>query len=152
MTLHFNRTDNKRQRRANRAEMPKAEVLLWSKLKNRQLLGCKFRRQYSVESYLLDFYSAELKLAIELDGDSHFTTGAKTADERRQRWIESYGIQVLRFLNTDVYDNLDGVWDVINRAATARMDELGPKITSPRRNQRIRSAKPDTTGVEFTRD
>ena len=76
MTQYFNRPSVKPRRQALRRTMPKAEVLLWMQLKGRQLLGCKFRRQYSVGSYVLDFYCPEIRLAIELDGDSHFRAGA----------------------------------------------------------------------------
>ena len=93
--------------------MPDAEVILWSRLKGRQLLGCKFRRQYSVGSFVVDFFSPEVKLGIELDGDSHFQVGAAEYDQKRQQFVESFGIKILRFLNTEVYDNLDGVLEVI---------------------------------------
>ncbi len=55
--------------------MPEAEVILWSKLQSRQVDGLKFRRQYSVGRFVVDFYCSELKLAIEVDGDSHFQGG-----------------------------------------------------------------------------
>jgi very-short-patch-repair endonuclease len=96
--------------------MPPSEILLWSKLRGRQLQGMKFRRQYSVGPYCVDFYCPEIRLAIELDGDSHFTDAAKGYDRERQRWIESFGIRFLRFTNTDLYENLDGVLHVIATA------------------------------------
>ena len=74
---------------------------------------CKFRRQFSVGSYVIDFYSAEVKLGIELDGDSHFELGAREYDEKRRRFIEAFGIQIVRFLNTEIYDNLYGVLEKI---------------------------------------
>ena len=89
--------------------MTKAEVVLWSKLKNRQLGGERFLRQYSVDQYVLDFYCPRLRLAIEADGDSHFATGAREYDKQREEHIEVYGIQFLRFTNSDVGNNLDGV-------------------------------------------
>ena len=52
--------------------MPPAEIILWSRLKGRQLEGYKFRRQSGVEHFVLDFYGPELKLAVEIDGDSHY--------------------------------------------------------------------------------
>ena len=88
--------------------MPRAEALLWSKLKNRQLLGCKFRRQYGIQSYRLDFYSPELKLGIELDGETHYVREAPAYDHRRERFVESLGIRVLRILNDEVIENLEG--------------------------------------------
>jgi very-short-patch-repair endonuclease len=112
--------------------MPKAEVLLWVRLKGRQVLGCKFRRQYSVGPYVIDFYCPALKLAIELDGDSHFRAGANAYDAERQVFIESFGIRVLRFLNTDIYENMDGVLEVIVRGIQERLREPGhPPLTPP---------------------
>lgn len=113
MTQFFNRTDEKQKRRTLRNNMPKAEVILWSRLQRRQLLGCRFRRQFGVGIYVLDFYSPEARLGIELDGDSHFQEGAVKHDERRRQFIESFGIKILRFLNPDVYENLDGVLETI---------------------------------------
>jgi very-short-patch-repair endonuclease len=113
MPLVFNRKKNQEKLRYLRKNMPKSEVLLWTKLKNRQMHGERFLRQYGVDQYVLDFYCPRLKLAIEIDGDSHFITGAEYYDKDRQEHIESYGIQFLRFTNSDVYENLDGVCDSI---------------------------------------
>jgi very-short-patch-repair endonuclease len=94
--------------------MPKAEVILWSKIKNKQL-GERFLRQYSVEKYVLDFYCPRLLLAIEIDGDVHYLTETKiAADNARQQFIEKLGITFLRFTNIDIYKNLDGVLIQIN--------------------------------------
>lgn len=73
------------------------------------MLGCRFLRQYGVDSYMLDFYCPSLKLAIEVDGDSHFKEEAQDYDRERQDFIESLGISFLRFLNTDIYNNMDAV-------------------------------------------
>ena len=93
--------------------MPKPEALLWSRLKVKAL-GYKFRRQFSIGSFIVDFYCPEIKLAIEVDGDSHFTEGAEEADRAREREIESYGITFLRFTNKDICENLDGVLERIS--------------------------------------
>jgi very-short-patch-repair endonuclease len=100
--------------------MPDAEIILWSRLQRRQLLSCKFRRQYSVGSYVLDFFSPEVKLAIELDGDSHFQAGAPEYDDKRRQFIESFGICIIRFLNSEVYGNLDGVLERIGHEVLER--------------------------------
>jgi very-short-patch-repair endonuclease len=105
--------------------MPDAEVMLRSRLKGRQLLGCKFRRQYSVGSFVLDFFSVEIKLGIELDGDSHFQSGVREYDQKRQQFIESFGIKVIRILNTDIYQNLDGVLEMIGREVVMRRERTG---------------------------
>lgn len=89
--------------------MPQAEIILWSKLKNKALDGYKFRRQYSVKKFVIDFYCPKLKLAVEIDGDSHFMSDSKTRDQERQLIIESFGITFLRFTNKEIYENIDGV-------------------------------------------
>ena len=96
-----------------RKQMPPAEVTLWQPLRNRQANGHKFRRQYSVDRYILDFYCPSAKLAIEIDGDSHFNELAAQADKIRQQTIEELGINFLRFTNNDVYENLDEVFETI---------------------------------------
>ena len=89
--------------------MPNAEHLLWSQLKGKQLSEYKFRRQYSVDKYILDFYCAQAKLEIEVDGPSHFEESKINRDELRQNFIESYGIELIRFTNNEIYENMDGV-------------------------------------------
>ena len=93
--------------------MTKAEALIWQKLRCKQIENCKFRNQYSVEQFVLDFYSPEIKLAIEIDGESHFQEGAAHYDNERQIFIESAGIKFLRFTNNQVYENLNGVLEII---------------------------------------
>ena len=77
--------------------------------------GYKFRRQYSVAAYVVDFYCAAARLAIEIDGDSHFQKGSAARDETRQAAIESFGIQFLRFRNVEVFEHLDVVLAAIGR-------------------------------------
>jgi very-short-patch-repair endonuclease len=69
-----------------------------------------------VGPYSIDLYCVEAKLAIELDGDSHFTPEAKLYDAQRQQFIESFGIRFLRFTNQDVYDHPEGVIEAIAAA------------------------------------
>ena len=124
MTEFFNREDEKPKRRELRNSMPRAEVVLWSRLKGRQLLGCKFRRQYGVGAFVIDFYSPEIKLGIELDGDSHFEEGRREYDQRRQAFIEAFGIRMIRFVNGEIYENLDGVVEAIAREIAERRREV----------------------------
>jgi very-short-patch-repair endonuclease len=113
MTKLYNRTSEKEKRQQLRRNMTKAEFLLWQKLKRKQLEGVKFRSQYGVGQFVVDFYCTELKLAIEIDGDSHFQDGAQEYDWERQAVIESVGIRFLRFTNDEVYGNLEGVLERI---------------------------------------
>ena len=93
--------------------MTEAEILVWSKLRVKQMQGYKFRRQYSVGMYIVDFYCPALKLAIEIDGDTHFQAGAGEYDRTRREFIEGFGIRFLRFTNAEVCGNLDGVMEFL---------------------------------------
>lgn len=104
----------KKRRQGLRKSAPPAEVILWQYLKGRQLDGRKFRRQFSLGGYVVDFYCPELRLVIEVDGPLHFVSiEARLYDQERQQYIESLSINVLRFTNTDIYNNIDGVIESI---------------------------------------
>jgi very-short-patch-repair endonuclease len=108
-----NRPVLKSRRKELRNNSTSAEKLLWSMLQRSNLGGYKFRRQHSVGAYILDFYCPSEKLAIELDGDSHFTCEALVYDRQRTVYLNALKIKVLRFLNTDIYDNMNAVCDRI---------------------------------------
>ena len=72
----------------------------------------------------MDFYSYDLKLAIEVDGDSHFTAGAREYDHQRQQYIESFGIRFLRFSNDQVVNNIEGVVATIGEYINSSGDPL----------------------------
>lgn len=112
----FNQSSHKQLRQQLRGEMPEAEKKLWYRLRNKQL-GFKFRRQYGVGPYVVDFYCAPEKLVIELDGDSHYSAKAIDYDQRRNAYMMQLGLRVMRFTNLEVLVNTDGVLQVI-------MDEL----------------------------
>jgi len=89
MTTIFNKHSEKEKRRQLRNNLTKAEVIVWQHLKGRQVNNCKFRRQYSIGPFVLDFYCPELKLAIEIDGSSHDHEDAQAYDQERQKYIEA---------------------------------------------------------------
>ncbi len=89
--------------------MTNAEVILWSRFKGKQLQGLKFRRQHSIEFYVLDFYCPALKLAIELDGGYHLKKDVQEYDQERQDYIEFLGISFIRFTNKEVCKNVNKV-------------------------------------------
>jgi very-short-patch-repair endonuclease len=91
------------------------ERILWRLLRGRRLAGLKFLRQVPIESFIVDFLCRERSLVIELDGDSHNDRAAN--DQRRQQFLESLGLMVLRIANDDVLCNLEGVLFAIVRAA-----------------------------------
>ena len=88
-----------------------AEVLLWQQLKAKKLRGLDFHRQKPIDSYIVDFFCAELMLAIEIDGITH--DNKIDYDKLRDQRLETLGISVLRFLDTDVKKNLAGVVEAI---------------------------------------
>ena len=104
----FNTVVTKQRRRGLRSEMPKAELLLWGHIRRRQM-GFGFRRQFGVGPYSLDFYCPTLRLAIELDGDSHFVEGAAERDLRRDRYLRRFGIKTIRFTNDEIFYDLFSV-------------------------------------------
>lgn len=108
-----NRPILKERRKELRNNATPAEQQLWSMLKHSNLGGFKFRRQHSVGPYILDFYCPAEKLAIELDGDSHFSEEAVVYDRERTAYLNVLGIRVLRFWNTDVYENIEAVCERI---------------------------------------
>ena len=114
----FNRTDEKTKRRDLRNSSPQSEALLWAHLRQRQVDSLRFRRQYSVGAYVLDFYCPEVKLAIEIDGATHDGDDAAEYDANRQAWIEQFGIRFLRFSNQQVRNDINSVLQII--AITAR--------------------------------
>ena len=114
MGQHFNREVTTELRKRLRNDLSPIEWRLWYRLKNKQL-GQKFRRQYGVGPYVIDFYCPELNLAIEIDGESHYIDGEEK-DAIRQQYIEKYGIKFLRFTNNEVVENVDGVIEVIFKA------------------------------------
>jgi very-short-patch-repair endonuclease len=89
-----------------------AELLLWLKLRNNQL-GYKFRRQFPIGIYILDFYCDEKRLAIELDGGQHNILKQKEYDRIRTENINQYGIKLIRFWDNEVLKNIDGVLEKI---------------------------------------
>lgn len=107
MTKHFNKKELKETRRQLRRNQTYTEKIVWMYLRNRRTDGYKFRRQYSVDHYVLDFYCPELKLAIELDGSVHDVPEQKVYDEERQKQIEMFGIKFVRIRNEEFLGNPD---------------------------------------------
>jgi len=113
MTKLFNRTEVKRTRRKLRRNSTVTEDLLWIYLKNRQLVGQKFRRQYSIGKYVVDFYCPQQRLIVEVDGSIHQKPEVKKNDILRQEFLESLGLRVLRFSNSDVNCQIQTVLETI---------------------------------------
>jgi very-short-patch-repair endonuclease len=115
-----NRPHTVQRAKALRRRITDAEVKLWLRLNNRQLGGHKFRKQVPIAPCIVDFACLELKLIVEADGGQHDENRAK--DEKRTAYLEGRGYRVLRFGNTDVLRNIDGVVEVIARTIGMEID------------------------------
>src|SRR5262245_1191460 len=110
--------DRIRRARELRREMTPAEAILWRELRGRRFAGYKFRRQRPIGPYVADFYCHDCALIVELDGESHL--GREAADRDRQVNLEACGLKVLRFWNSDVYDDLPTVLEAISQECQRR--------------------------------
>ncbi len=144
---HFQRA------RALRKEMTEAERRLWSRLRGGQL-GVKFRKQHPIGPYIVDFYSWEAGLVVEVDGDTHYTPQAQAYDQERDHYLRSLGLTVLRFTNPEIRTNLSGVVEAIE----AVLDETEPSDHHEREWRRADSLRvgdiiyfgPELRPVEIT--
>ena len=98
--------------------------MLWSVLRSRNLGGLKFRRQHPIEPYIVDFYCAEARLVVELDGESH--DGKEGYDARRSTHLKRLGLTVIRIHNDEVLTNIEGVASSIARAAFTKLGKPLP--------------------------
>ncbi len=103
----------KRNRKELRNNLTSAEATLWSMLKNKKLDGRKFRRQHSIDNFIVDFYCPKEKLIIELDGDIHFNPICENADYLRDKILKNYGLKVLRFENKVVFQQPEIILNAI---------------------------------------
>jgi very-short-patch-repair endonuclease len=110
----------KARERALRASQTSAEAKLWQALRNRRLARWKFRRQHAIDRYVVDFVTLDGKLIVEVDGVTHAEPSELAKDAARTEILEACGFLVVRVSNTDVYDNLEGVLEMIE--GTLRSD------------------------------
>jgi very-short-patch-repair endonuclease len=114
-----------------RRVMTDAERRLWSKLRNRRFGNFKFRRQVTLEPFIVDFVCMEQKLVLELDGGQH--TLRQEYDAERTHWLEQHGFHVVRFWNHQLWEDSDAVdeliWTELHRLVNGRGEERTP---SPR--------------------
>lgn len=112
---HKNKQSLKEFRRELRRKMTPAEIALWQMLRNRQLDGVRFFRQYSVDNFIIDFYCPQFHLAIELDGEYHFDEYRIEQDKLRTKHLLNKGIRVLRFENFEIFQYPQRTLDEIRK-------------------------------------
>ncbi len=99
--------------RTLRKNMTEQEKKLWQYLRKRNINNLKFRRQYPIGNYIVDFVCIEKKLVIEVDGGQHNLSENTLYDKRRTQYIENFGYKVIRFWNNEIENNIDGVYEEI---------------------------------------
>ncbi|EZQ01620.1 endonuclease domain-containing protein [Acinetobacter sp. Ver3] len=105
----------KQASRVLRNNMTDAEKLLWSRLRNKQILGLQFYRQKPLLNYIVDFYCPAANLVIECDGSQHFTVVGLEVDRIRDQALAHLGLKVLRLDNGQVMEQIDDVVEVVYR-------------------------------------
>jgi very-short-patch-repair endonuclease len=111
MTKIYNKTNNKEKRRELRKNQTPEELIFWAHVKNRKFHGYKFRRQYSIGNYVVDFYCPELKLVVEIDGGQHYEENRIEHDKFRTKFFNDAGMKVRRYTNLDIKNNLESALD-----------------------------------------
>ncbi len=106
--IHNLSSSNNRCKELRRNLTP-AEAFLWTYLKNSQLDGKKFRRQFSIGPYIVDFFCPECRLSVELDGAVHRNEIAAEGDARRSEFLKRFNVKVIRFENKWVFENIEAV-------------------------------------------
>ncbi len=119
MKSQNNRKTHAEHRRTLRCNSTDTEKIIWQQLRGRQVLNARFRRQHTIENYIVDFVSFDAMLIVEIDGGQHAENC--TYDERRDALVTPTGFKVLRFWNSDVTTNLNGVMESIYAAVTQRI-------------------------------
>jgi very-short-patch-repair endonuclease len=109
LTIHFNKFEERDKRRKLRNNPTPAEKKIWQFLRKKLMLGYKFRRQYGIDGFVIDFYCPRVKLGVEIDGDVHESDDVKIYDLERQKYLEQFGVSFLRFSNEEVLASLETV-------------------------------------------
>ena len=120
------------QRKYNKDIIPTAKMLRKNMTKEEKHLwydflrtcSVRFLRQKVLGKYIVDFYCAEAKLVIELDGSGHYTEKGKQHDEERTAFLEKYGLKVIRIPNTEINKNFQGVCEYINLLVEQSLSQL----------------------------
>ena len=115
MVFLYNDPRRKIVRRSLRNLQTKAKARFWRFVRNRRFHGQKVRRQYGIGPFVVDFFCPEQRLAIEIDGNSHFGLEAKAYDHQRTAFLHAHNIRVIRFTNQQVLSDIEGVLAVLNK-------------------------------------
>ena len=122
--LRYNAHLRDKARRLRR-NLTDSEAVIWSRLRNKQLLGIQFYRQKPIGEHIVDFFAPRAKLVIEVDGSQHLESEHALKDRSRDRHLVSLGLKVLRFNSREVLEERDAVVEAIYRTVA---EQLSAKI------------------------
>ena len=116
------RADLKQKARQLRSHLTDSEIVLWSRLKGKQILGVQFYRQKPIGDYIIDFFAPKVKLVVEVDGSQHHEQKGLDQDKLRDAYLAGLGLKVLRFNSNVVLRETDSIVEVIYKTITAIME------------------------------
>ena len=152
MTIIKYNCDLKTHARALRQGMTDAEQTLWSKLLRKQIFGVQFYRQKPLGCYIVDFYAPGARLVIELDGSQHFEQEHAQRDAVRDGYLQGLHLQVLRFDNLQVLQELEAVLDEIARVVHERANPEQKQKTNPPQPPFCKGGSEDVSNLEGSED
>jgi very-short-patch-repair endonuclease len=100
-------------------------------LRNRQLAGAKFRRQFSIGRFILDFYCPECRVGIEADGGQHYKDKGRQRDELRTTELSKIGVEIIRFNDQEIFNNIEGVYEIVQRVIEKKRGNPPSPQSSP---------------------
>ena len=102
--------------------MTNSERVLWSRLRGKQLLGVQFYRQKPIGNYIVDFFAPKAKLVVEVDGSQHMEIEHAEKDKRRDEYLSSVGLTVLRFNSKEALEETDAIVEAIYRRMAEKLN------------------------------
>ncbi len=124
------------RRRYLRRASTRPEAELWEYLRSRRFHGLKFRRQYSIGNFILDFYCPQLRLGVELDGAGHNVPAQQQHDAFRTEWLGTMYVRIVRFRNEEVMEDIEGVLKKLGEIATSSELPTAPNPSSCKEGNR----------------
>jgi very-short-patch-repair endonuclease len=104
-----------------RKNMTLAEKILWQRLRRKEIMGVRIRRQHPMSKFIADFYCHQAKLVIEVDGPYHNEEEQKNYDEGRYKELKEFGIEIIRFTNEEVESDIEAVLEKIREKLKSRI-------------------------------
>jgi len=128
-------TRNRERAKGHRHHPTESEAVVWSQLRNRRFAEFKFRRQFAIGNYIVDFVCLDRRVIVELDGGQHNDAKEKLYDARRDAWLRGEGFVVLRFWNSDVFTEweamAEGIWRTLLERPAMRCHSAAPSPPTP---------------------